>query len=197
MRRQVGSRRRLGSRQACALLALVAGMTLGCGSDKGGLVGPPITTVPESWRGVWRVSAQYRLCGTSVALFDTSAVVSLCPGDSLVPPMDYEADSLCAQGSLVATATSLHFTCTRTWSDSCSGTGTVTLDVAIDGRAGTLSGTGQLRIAFTPETAACQDLCAAFAISGTREPGLQADCPRAKPGIFRAVLPRRIWMPAR
>lgn len=180
-----------------APLLLVAGI-LGCGSDKKtGPAGPPITTVPSSWKGVWQLHALATLCGTNFLLADTTATENICVGDTIRLPAGLDVSGYCPGGSLSATATSIHFSCSHASTDSCTGTLSVSLDLGINAAAGTISGTGRVFLDRTPNSIRCQDICVDLAFSGTRLPNQEPTCPPAKAEWLGEIVPRGVWQRVR
>jgi hypothetical protein len=154
---------------AALLLVLVAAaLVAGCDDDGGGgPVAPLITQVPESWRGVWSVQLRGVFCNTAIVLLDTTVTQDICPGDSLSLPFDL-GGSLCADGSLRATETSIQFTCDGPYQQvGCTGTMAMNLTISIAPAAGTMQGQGQAYVDFSN----CPDLCLDLVITGNRIPG--------------------------
>jgi hypothetical protein len=174
-------------------LLLAAGI-LACGSDKKtGPSGPPITTVPTSWKGVWQLHALATLCGTNFILEDTTLTVNLCVGDTIRLPAGLDFGLVCPGGSISATATAIHFSCSHALQDSCNGTLAVTLDLGINASAGTISGTGRVNLDRTPNSIQCQDICVNLVFSGTRLPNQEPTCPPAKAEWLGEIMPRSLW----
>jgi len=149
-----------------------------CGDDEPATpMGPPITSVPESWRGVWHVHVTGALCNTSIAVFDDTLVSDFCPGDPLDAPFA-TFDSICTGGAFTATEQRITFSCSQDSVDlfNCFGRSTVNVQIDIDGPAGTLSGTGRLTIDGVPGND-CH-YCIDVALSGRRGPEVPTCPPR-------------------
>jgi hypothetical protein len=166
-----------GMRNGASLLVLLtATLAASCGDDSGGPAAPLVTQVPESWRGVWALHLVAATCDPSIVLLDTTVTGDICPGDSLGLPFDL-GDSLCTSGSVVATETSIRFSCTGPYEQGgCTGSASVGLSMSIDPTAGTMSGSGQAYI----DSGNCGDLCVLLRIAGSRVPG-EPSCAPAKP----------------
>ena len=181
------------SRITRAVPLLLAVGILACGSDKNTApAGPPITTVPATWKGVWQLHARATFCGTNYILADTTVTENICVGDTIGLPAGLDVSVLCPGGSLTATATSIHFSCSHALQDSCTGTLSVTLDLGINASAGTISGTGRVNLDRTPNSVQCQDICADLAFSGTRLPNQEPTCPPAKAEWLGEIVPRSV-----
>ena len=151
---------------------------LACGSDKTGPAEPPITTVPASWKGVWPLHVRATLCGTNYIIRDTTITENICVGDTIGLPAGLDFSVYCTGGSISATATSIHFSCSHALEDSgCTGTVSVRLDIGVNGSAGTIAGTGRVYLDRSPNSTQCQDICVDLVFSGTRVPNQEPTCP--------------------
>jgi hypothetical protein len=181
-----------------APIVLVVGVifAMGCGGKdkKGGTPMTPITTIPNSWGGVWSVRTQVKICGTTDALFDSTIVDTLCPGGSIGDLADLGGDTLCARSNLTGTATSVSFSCTDTLSfEGCTNrTLSVTYNATVNATAtaGTVTGTGRIQVS-TPGDS-CY-FCLDIVQNGNRIGTTPAECSAALRGFFRGVPATRSW----
>jgi hypothetical protein len=171
------------------LAALVVAFAVGCGDDNGGgPTGPPITEVPESWRGVWQLHMTARLCGTEFALLDTTITQDICPGDSLDLEFPFDlGDSLCVNRSFAATERYMQLVCSGPIQEGdCAGTVTASLRIDINPTAGTLTGSGRVEVDFTTGEL-CPIYCVEIDVTGNRIAG-DPTCPLNKPAESGSLL---------